>query len=149
MNQVRLQALLSYNPQTGLFYWNPRRGCQTSKPVGCDNGYGYLRIIVDGKTYYAHRLAWFYMTGEWPEHEIDHINGDRADNRIANLRPATPTENQHNRNKPPRNNKSGAVGVSWHQRAGKWQAHFARRYLGVFPTKEAAASAYTQAKEGA
>jgi len=138
----RLRELLQYSPETGLFFWLQRKGCRTGVALGSDNGNGYLRITVDGRSNYAHRLAWIYMHGAIPLGQIDHINGIRSDNRIANLRPATPAQNVANRHGAQANSKSGVIGVSWHKRAGKWQAHRGRRYLGLFDTKEAASAAY-------
>jgi hypothetical protein len=143
--QARLHEVLNYDQETGVFTWKPRKGCRAGQPLGCDNGNGYLRITVDGVSHYAHRLAWVYMNGSTDAEHIDHINGNRADNRIANLRPATPKQNQENRHGAQRNSKSGVLGVSWHKRAGKWQAHRSGEYLGLYPTQEAAQAAYMEA----
>ena len=87
---------LKYEPETGLFYWT-RGGCgrQRDRPAGCRAG-RYVSLKVDGKTVLAHRLAWFIMTGVWPE-EIDHENGDGLDNRWSNLREVSRSENMYNR----------------------------------------------------
>ena len=106
---------------------------------------------MDGVSQYAHRLAWLYVHGVWPPHEVDHINGDRSDNRIANLRLATRQQNSENRHGAQSNSKTGLVGVSWHKRAGKWQAHIRvkgrTRYLGLFESTQDACMAYLQAKQ--
>lgn len=111
-----LVRLLDYNPETGLFTWKAKRcGTKHGSVAGSiDPSHGYRRIKIDGHLYLAHRLAWFYVCGEWPAHEIDHIDRARANNRIANLRPATRSENQCNK---PRysNNRTGAKGVHWHR----------------------------------
>ena len=146
----RLNELLDYNKDSGIFMWKVRRlGVRVGVPLGCNNGKGYLRITVDGVSQYAHRLAWVYENGEL-HGEIDHINGDKGDNRIANLRPATSLENQQNKRKAQTNNKSGFLGVSWHERARKWQAHIATNgshlYLGLYEQADLAHQAYLNAK---
>lgn len=99
LSHAFLLSVLAYDPATGIFRWRTKRG-----PNGDPHrhaGYvmadiGYRLIHLNYKKYLAHRLAWFYVHGEWPEHEIDHINRDRADNRISNLRLATRTLNSWN-----------------------------------------------------
>jgi len=113
--------------------------------AGRGSGGGYRQISVDNRLYLAHRLAWLYMTGEWPEVQIDHVNMDRADNRFVNLRQATRSENKGNM-RAQANNASGLKGVYWHKRAGKWCAQIntngTRRHLGCFDSPEAAHAAY-------
>ena len=106
------------------------------------------RIIIDSKEYIPYRLAWLYMTGEWPTNFIDHINRNRTDNRWSNLREATYAEN--NRNKSIGiNNTSGYKGVSWHKRRGKYRAEIRvngkSKHLGYFDNKEDAYASYIQA----
>jgi hypothetical protein len=97
----RLRELLDYDPETGRFIW--RKDHPTAKHIkagsvaGTKNGRGYWVIGVAGAKYVAHRLAWLYVTGEWPAHLVDHENGDRLDNRFANLREATDSQNNFNR----------------------------------------------------
>lgn len=146
LNAQILHELLSYDPLIGVFAWKKaRRGVVVGKPLGTDNGNGYLRITVLGRSEYAHRLAWMYVHGEMPKNHIDHINGNKQDNRIANLRDVTNAENAQN--------KPNATGVSWHKKAGKWQAHICvhkrKTYLGLFNDFDAASAAYKQAKESA
>lgn len=129
----------SYDPTTGEFRHKRKRGAVEGKLCGCCNGNGYIRIIHKKKTYYAHRLAWFFMVGEVPPEQIDHINGDTKDNRISNLRLATPKQNAWNKTK--------ATGVSWHEKSGKWQAFCHRTYLGLFDNAEDAVMAYKKAKQ--
>ena len=105
---------LAYNPKTGQLY---RKG----KPVGCVGSDGYLIVTLDGKQLKAHRVAWAIHHGKFPEGHVDHINGDRTDNRIENLRDVTRQENQRNLKKPS-HNKSGVVGVSWDASRGSWYA---------------------------
>lgn len=86
----RVKELLNYDPETGLFSWNAKRGrCAKLAVAGSWNSYGYRRITVDGRGYPAHRLAWLHVHGRWPQGEIDHINGIKHDNRLANLCEAT------------------------------------------------------------
>jgi hypothetical protein len=122
ISQERLKYFLFYDPETGEFIWlrnRGQRGRRGSK-AGRVNDAGYAEIGIDGYLYKAHRLAWFYMFGEWPEYEIDHRNNIRSDNRISNLRPATHKQNAHNR-LIPKNNQSGVKGVDWHKASGKWR----------------------------
>lgn len=147
-----LRELIDYNESTGVFQWKkPRRGIQTNKPLGSDNGFGYLRITVLGKSYYAHRLAWLYVYGKWPKNEIDHINGVKNDNKIKNLRDVSGIANLQNKLKCQKNSKSQTLGVSWHKKAKKWQAHVCvykqRKYLGLFNSIEEAHQKYIEEKE--
>ena len=151
LTQKDLQEVIDYNNKTGVFQWKKkRRGVVTGKSLGTDNGFGYLRITVLGRSYYAHRLAWFYVFGEWAD-TIDHINGIKSDNRIENLRNCSTSENNQNITKPKKNNVSQMLGVSWHKKAKKWQAHVCiykeRKYLGLFNNVTDAHKAYLIAKE--
>lgn len=149
--QQMLHELLDYNADTGVFTWKKRRrGVRTGISLGCDNGNGYLRITVAGKSEYAHRLAWMYVHGYWPSQTVDHINGNPSDNRIANLRAATYGENMQNIRRATKKSTSNSLGVSWHKKAGKWQAHISvgrqHKYLGLFEKKTDAEQAYIAAK---
>lgn len=145
----RLRELLDYDPETGIFTRRITRGNGAAgQPAGADCGRGYLKIAIDGRDYRAHRLAWFYHYGEWPPGEVDHKNTIKADNRIANLRLATPVENC--RNRPLRSdNTSGYRGVSYSKAKSKWTAYIyidgKKRQLGVHEAPEAAAAAYNAA----
>lgn len=145
-----LQEILDYNPHTGIFMWSKKRkGVKVGVPLGTDNGFGYLRITVFGKSYYAHRLAWFYVEGSWPD-QIDHINGIKSDNSYWNLRDVTVQQNAQNKIFPQKTSKSQILGVSWHKKAKKWQAHICiykeRKYLGLFASVEEAQQAYLNEK---
>lgn len=110
----RLKELLHYEPETGWFTW--RINSAVAKPgdrAGNIHGFGYRQIGLDYKKYLEHSLAWFYMTGEWPKTEIDHINRDKSDNRWANLRAATRSQQGHNKGMSARN-KLGFPGVNKH-----------------------------------
>jgi hypothetical protein len=145
----QVRAVLNYDPLTGVFHWAVRRGqrMKAGDRAGARNNEGYVGIEIDCRSYKAHRLAWLVTHGEWPASEIDHINGDRGDNRIANLRAGTKAQNQQNR-KLNSDNKSGFMGVYNFQ--GKWRASIGYRgkprYLGTFATPEEAAEAYRMAK---
>jgi hypothetical protein len=150
VKQSDLHELLSYDIDSGDFRWKKqRRGVQVGKSLGTDNGFGYLSITVLGTRYYLHRLAWMYVYGVWPE-TIDHINCDKGDNRIKNLRSCSQIENNQNRRTAPKNSKTSLLGVSWHKKAQKWQAHICiykqRKYLGLFTSVDAAHAAYMKEK---
>lgn len=143
----RLKTLVRYNPETGEFTWaKTRRRCRLGDKAGCKMRNGYIVIRVDDTLNLAHRLAWLYMTGQWPPEQIDHINRDRADNRWCNLRAVSNMENAWN--KAPRSNKSGFPGVR--RENSKWLAEIKVNYkpirLGLFDTPETAHDAYVLAK---
>lgn len=147
----RLNDLLTYAPETGIFRWRVKRsaGVKAGDVAGGVNGCGYVQISIDGKLYTAHRLALMTVSGEWPsEPEIDHRNGDRTDNRISNLRPGTKSDNQQNIRAAKSNSKTGLLGVSTVPRGfvANINVDGAKRYLGFFQTPEAAHGAYLTAK---
>lgn len=121
LTQERLKELLDYDPKTGVFRWRATgRGRKTK--VGSDlMSRGYLQICVDGRRYYAHRLAWLYTHGTLPRGYADHVNRDTTDNRAENLREATPSQNMQNRGAN-KNNTSGHRGVSWRKDCSRWAA---------------------------
>jgi hypothetical protein len=140
MEQAKLKSLLDYDPDTGQFTWTvskPPRAVKGSI-AGYNNGSGYIKISVDGTRYYAHRLAFVWMTGSTPN-TIDHINGIKHDNRWSNLRDVMQKTNSRNR--------ARSSGVR--RRYGKWYARYADVHLGVFETKEAAVAAYIEARNNA
>ncbi len=94
----RLTELICFDPATGIFTWKENRGGMrfAGKPSGHKKTNGYIEITVGGWRYLAHRLGWFFVHGSWPVNDIDHINGDRSDNRIVNLRDVLPTDNLQN-----------------------------------------------------
>ena len=150
LTQPRLKKLLHYAPETGVFTWRAKRQrVKVGGVAGTQHPDGYLRIMIDRKRYAAHRLAWLYVHGAWPVDQIDHRNGVRVDNRAANLRAATASQNQHN-SKIRKNNTSGMMGACWHKDNQKWVAHITiagrQKYLGYFATPEAAHAAYLAAK---
>ncbi|MFY8105622.1 MAG: HNH endonuclease signature motif containing protein [Elstera sp.] len=145
LTQERLKSLLSYDPCSGHFTWLVDRGMMRCKGrrAGTPDDTGYLIIRVDYVIYKAHRLAWFYMTGKWPKEYIDHINGDKADNRWVNLREANPAQNSINSR--PRQNKTGFPGVSISSKnsfKAKIKVNNVSVYLGNFATAEEAHEAF-------
>jgi hypothetical protein len=148
----RLRELLHYDPATGVFTRRVALGrrSKVGDVVGSRTAEGYLDISVNGGRYRAHRLAWLYATGRWPAADVDHLNGNRADNRFSNLRDVSRAVNLQNRHAPQRNNVSGLLGVAFDAARGKWAAHIKvdgrRRALGRFDTPEAAHAVYLAAK---
>jgi hypothetical protein len=145
ITQERLKSLLHYEPETGVFtHLTKTKNKQIGDEAGSIPKHGYRQICVDGKLYYAHRLAFLYMTGAFPTQFVDHINHKPADNRWCNLRPASQVENHYNRSLSS-NNKSGIKGVIWNVHQQKWLAYitanYVRYHLGSFSTKEEAAEA--------
>lgn len=146
LTQARLRELLHYDPLTGVFTRvvdvGPRKDQKAGSVAGGENQEGYVQIQVDGKHYLAHRLAWFYVHGEWPEPECDHKDTIRNHNWLDNLRPATRSENEQNQRK--------ARGVYWNKPNSKWHAQIKlngrSKHLGYFSTAEAAHAAYLTAK---
>jgi hypothetical protein len=155
---------LTYDSNEGILFWKarPEDVFQTRRafstwnaryaglPAGTHSKDGYLRICFKGKRFVlAHRVAWALFYGEWPKHDIDHINGVRSDNRICNLRSVTRTENLRNR-KIGKANKSGCMGVSWIVSAGKWRARIGDNGkdmpLGCFSDKDEAIAARRKAE---
>lgn len=158
-----LRAILSYDPDTGEFLWKyrPREMFATlnayavwnSRFAGKSAGGSksrYEQIGIYGTRYQAHCLAWMYMTGQWPDKEVDHINLDKHDNRFANLRLASRSENARNI-RAFRTNTSGVKGVCWNAKSNKWQAairlHGQKIHLGLHDSIDDAASAYAKAAE--
>lgn len=141
----RARELFHYDAETGAFTWratgNPAFTSRTAK--------GYAVGNADRKKHYAHRVAWLITMGKWPEGQIDHINGNREDNRLSNLRDIPRAENQRNMKRSVRNS-SGVVGVHYTKTLNKWQATIRAngksKYLGVFRTKEEAAAARAKAE---
>lgn len=145
----RLREVLRYDPETGEFTRLQSRGnAKAGSRAGSPTSHGYLAIMVDGCWTVSHRWAWLYMTGAWPDGEIDHRNGERQDNRWANLRLAPGGLNQQNRRTPRAGSASRVLGVT--AQNGRFVARIvANRQtfnLGVFETAQQAHAAYVAAK---
>jgi hypothetical protein len=148
----RLREMLDYCPETGVFRWRVSNGKRAiaGQPAGGISRNGYARISIDDAKHYAHRLAWLHVHGVWPQGQIDHINGVKADNRIANLREASASQNGQNRSAARADSGSGKIGVRLNPTSGRWGAEIVKNgqkhNLGYFDTKEAAHAAYLAAK---
>ena len=142
---------LSYDPESGELRWKKRRGsAKAGKLITCTNTEGYVVFGLSGKQYRAHRIGWLLHHGDWPAGDIDHIDLDKTNNRIANLRECNDEQNQWNTKR-----EAGASrykGVDWHAKTGRWRARIRvgsgkRVELGYFATQELAAEAYAAAAE--
>ena len=149
----RLREILHYDEETGIFTWKIIVGYRThvGDVAGSKTRQGYIRIGLMGNLYRAHRLAWLYVFGKDPVNQIDHINLNKSDNRIANIREVTNQQNAQNQYEAQKNNKSsGLRGVSLRNRDGKWRAQIkingTLKHLGYFDTKEDAHSEYRAMK---
>lgn len=162
------RRLLKYDPNTGKLWWRARtpdmfengrygRKANCSRWNTCRAGEealatvsprGYRRGTINGAKVLAHRIIWLIVYGEWPE-VIDHINGNRLDNRIINLRNSTPSGNMHNK-RMSINNTSGCTGVSYNKSRGKWKAYIYHdgdnHWLGYFGKFEDAKKARSEAE---
>jgi len=141
-----LRTIIIYDPETGLFRWPKKPAAR----VGWSDALGYIHVRIGrSKLYLAHRLAWLYVFGEWPEGVIDHINGHTSDNRISNLRVCTQQQNCQNR-KPVWDRSSIRSGVSFDKRRKKFRAYITigrkQMYLGRFGTAEEATEARKNAE---
>jgi hypothetical protein len=148
MDVEKLREVISYNPESGVFVW--RVSSSNRRPAGSVAGCvfsttGYRLIRIENKIFPAARLAWAIMTGEFPLGVVDHINGERADDRWCNLRIASISQNAANAKKH-KDNFSGFKGVEFHKQTAKWRAriciHGRKISLGLFNNKEEAHEAY-------
>ncbi len=149
LTAAEVRRLLRYEPDSGAFFWRvDTNKISAGAAAGCWQSRGYWHIRINRRLYMAHRLAWRYVTGEWPIGHVDHINGNRTDNRFANLRIATNSENARNSRRRT-NNACGYKGVHFKKRLSKFVAQITvnRRvyHLGVFKTAEEAHTAYCKA----
>ena len=144
-----VNAHLRYDPDTGFLWWKAQGGAKrTDKPAGAMQN-GYVIVQINNVKRYAHRLAWLLGTNQSPgDFQIDHINGIRSDNRLANLRLATHTQNRRNTRKP-KNNTSGYKGAYWLKDSQRWQARHEVNgksiFLGYYKTAFEAHLAYRSA----
>jgi hypothetical protein len=151
ITHAKLTEILSYDAAAGNLVWRkPRPKIRVGQIAGSKHHKGYINLEIDGKHYAAHRLVWFYVTGKWPKDQIDHINGDKADNRFENLREATNGQNRANTKNCNKHGLKGVRRLAWMKPDGKcWQAQITHNkkvtYLGCYYTKEDAHSAYCDA----
>lgn len=140
----RLRELLDYEPETGHFRWRVYRNskCKPGTLAGYKMKQGYWCIEINGVAYLAHRLAWLHTTGAWPEELVDHINGDKADNRWCNLREASERQNAWHR---PREGVHRLKGRHSKPFASAISPNGKRIHLGTFNTAEEARAAYLAA----
>jgi hypothetical protein len=158
MNPITLTAetvrsMLRIDLKDGKLYWIVPHGRWKDRPAGKLAGClrkGYRYIHIGGENHFGHRLAWLIEHGSWPARALDHINGERDDNRPSNLRLATVAENNQNQHGLPAHNTSGLRGVSWDAARGKWTSRISvmgrSLNLGRFDDKEQAHEAYLAAK---
>lgn len=156
LTQEYLKSILRYEPETGKWFWRISKGSVTAGLLaGSIQGkgdYRYINIMINGKSYLAHRLAHLYINSEWPENHIDHEDLDGLNNKWKNIRKATRSQNLGNQ-KTHTNNTSGFKGVSWDKKANKWSARIQvngkSKFLGYFAKEDIdkASNAYEKAAE--
>ena len=154
LTQDLLKSMIVYEKETGRFIRtaNANRVLVKTKNAGSTNANGYVYISVNCKKYLAHRLAFLYVTGSFPVDFVDHVNGNRADNRWENLRDVTHSQNMQNVGRAQINNTSGGfLGVSFRKRFQRYEAEITvngkSKYLGRFKTAEDAHKVYMDAKQ--
>ncbi len=150
LTQAELKTIVNYNQDTGIFTWiKPRKHVIVGTQAGSLDKDGYLIITINQKSYRAHRLAWFYIYGYFPE-MVDHINGIGTDNRISNLRPANKSQNAMNA-KTPITNSTGVKGVYFNKKIQRYVAAIKvnqkNNYVGKFKTLEEAKIAIELARK--
>lgn len=150
LTAAEAREALHYDPETGVFTRLISKARGKSGRVAGSLSNGYVRVPLDNKVYAAHRLAWLYMTGEWPVGIIDHVDRNRSNNRWSNLREVTAAGNAQNASLR-KDNTSGVKGVSWDKKNKKWMAQLRvnnrNKFLGHFPTVPEAAEARRRAEE--
>lgn len=146
--QELLLSLFVYDADTGKLFWRENKGKARRGVEAGSEGKGYRRVRVNGSEYFIHRLVWMYVYGTWPQHDIDHINGNTLDNRIGNLRDVPHCWNMQNMARPQKNSTTGYRGVAVVH--GKFRAHITvngrTHVIGRFDSPEVARDAYIDAK---
>lgn len=156
LSAARLREVIHYEPTSGVFTRKVRlaqrhqAGDRADTEITSPRMLGYRRVSLFSQRYLAHRVAWLYVHGVWPEKHIDHINGEKGDNRIANLREADDQLNLENVRRPRSGSKTGFLGVYFHKQNKNYiariQVHGQTRHIGVFDTPEEAHQAYLVVK---
>jgi hypothetical protein len=147
LSRERLFEVVNYDPETGFFTWKKitSNRAKVGEVAGNIMKNGYWKIGIDKQDFYAHRLAWFYVHGYWPDKYIDHVDGNKLDNSITNLREATNSQNGANRGVPV-HSRIGMKGVRRVPRSKRFAAQIqvrgGPRYLGMFDTMDEAHAAY-------
>jgi hypothetical protein len=151
LTQSELKDILNYNHDTGIFTWKVTRGCVKNGDIAgtfCKDY--YLQISIGSKKYLAHRLAWLWFYGRFPKEQLDHINCNRSDNSILNLREVTNSQNQQNQRLARVNNHTGFLGVSFDKLRKKFKAQIKvnkkNKHVGYFDCPKKAHEAYLKAK---
>lgn len=153
ITQGELRELFHYDLENGCLIWKVARSprIKIGTPAGYVSPYGYTQIRLNGKLWMSHRLIWMYMTGSFPLNDIDHIDGDRSNNKWGNLRDVTREENMQNRKGPDEDSLTGVLGVCFDRQSGKYRAQrtiYKRKVLNkLFNTIEEAKEAYLSFKE--
>jgi hypothetical protein len=146
----QLRKILEYSAETGVLVWKirPSRAVKAGDVAGCVDNNGYVTVGINRRIYKSHRLAWLIVHGVWPNGLIDHIDGNKSNNRLSNLRLVNETGNAENVRRPNKRNKSGFMGVIWFQ--NKWRASITikhkTKWLGDYATPEEAHQVYLDAK---
>lgn len=153
ITQEYIKSILSYNAETGDFIWLIKKGykIKIGETAGSKNPKGYVIIGIDGEQYRAHRLAWLYVYGKFPDDQIDHINGIKFDNRICNLRDVTNQVNAQNMKRATKiKSSTDYLGVYKTTNIKPWRAQIdvdkKTRHIGYYKTPEEANEAYLKAK---
>jgi len=142
---ILMRQRLSYDAETGVIRWK-----ESGKEAGTLTSHGYRQIRFAGKFLYAHRIAWAFIFGKWPDHQIDHVDGNRLNNSARNLRDIPVAINNQNRKKANKNNSTKLLGAYFDKQIGKWKSSITlngrSKHIGVFENAEQAHAAYVQAK---
>lgn len=153
MNAEDLSAWFAYDATTGRLTWakRPARCMRIGDEAGAVKADGYVVVSLGRRSYQAHRIAWAIAHGRWPEHQIDHIDGNRANNRLSNLRDVPQSVNMQNQRRAMASNRSSSsLGVHYYERTKRWKATLGingrNKYLGYFATEAEASAAYLAAK---
>lgn len=153
LTQERLKELFDYNFLTGVLLWRVKPHIKANsifpgKKAGCSTGYKYWAVVIDKKKYSYHRVVWLYVTGEWPQKDIDHIDGDRSNNKWGNLRLASRSENMMNLKSHHKDSQTGYLGIE--KKRDKYMARICvngkRIGLGTYIDPKEAHNAYLEAK---